>query len=341
MLITFLHKDILLWLVTVVLVFSGCQTSPVLIKRSQMLMGTLVDVTAVAPDKAVAQEAATAALEEIKRLEKLLSTWISTSELSQINTAAGRNPVRVSPESMGVIERSLEIAGLTEGAFNIAVGPAVNAWNVSKEGRIPSLKELNALRPLIDLSQVKLDHDSRTVYLGRRGMEIDIGGIGKGYAADQAIVVMQASGATAGVVALSGDIETFGRMPDNQRFVFGIQHPRKEHGQLLARIELENEAVSTAGDYQRFFEVNGIRYHHILDPKTLQPSRASQSVTVFAKEGVVADGLDTGIFVMGREKGMALIESLLGVEGIIVDSDGKVWVSSGLKGRLQIEDSNP
>lgn len=328
-------------LATVVLVLSGCQSSPVLIKRSQMLMGTLVEVTVVAPDRTVAQKAAAASLAEIKRLEKLLSTWISTSELSQINSAAGRNPVKVSPETMEIIERSLEMAGLTEGAFNIAVGPAVNAWNISKEGRIPTLEELTALRPLIDLSQLKLDHKARTVYLGREGMQIDIGGIGKGYAADRAAVVMEASGAIAGVVALSGDIETFGRMPDNQRFNFGIQHPRKEQGQLLARIELENEAVSTAGDYQRFIEVDGIRYHHILDPTTLQPSRLSQSVTVIAKEGVVADGLDTGIFVMGPEKGMALIERLFGVEGVIVDSKGKVLVSSGLKGRLQMEEAEP
>ncbi|MDX1412056.1 MAG: FAD:protein FMN transferase, partial [Nitrospirales bacterium] len=301
----------------------------------------VVEVTAVAPDKAVARKAASAALAEIKRLENLLSTWIPKSELSQINAAAGEHPVEVSSESMELIERALEIADLTEGGFNIAIGPAVNAWNVSKEGRIPSFQELNTLRPLIDLSKIRLNHETRTVYLEREGMQIDIGGIGKGYAADKAAVVMEASGATAGVIAISGDIETFGRMPDNQRFVFGIQHPRKEQGQLLARIELENEAVSTAGDYQRFFEVKGVRYHHILDPITLQPSNSSQSVTVIAKEGVVADGLDTGIFVMGPEKGMALIERLLGVEGVIVDGNGKVFVSSGLKERLQMEDPEP
>ncbi len=340
LIIRFLPR-LLPWLVMLGLGITGCQTPPVLIKRSQMLMGTLVEVTAVAPDKPAAQKATSAALAEIKRLEKLLSTWIPDSELSRINAAAGRDPVKVSPESMEVIERSLEMADLTEGAFNIVIGPAVNAWDVSTEGRIPSLKELNALRPLIDLSQLKLDHKARTVYLAREGMQIDIGGIGKGYAADRAAVVMKATGASAGVVAIAGDIETFGRMPDNQRFVFGIQHPRKEQGELLARIELENEAVSTAGDYQRFFEVEGVRYHHILDPTTLQPSRSSQSVTVIAKEGVVADGLDTGIFVMGAEKGMALIERLFGVEGVVVDSFGKVFVSSGLKGRLQLEDSKP
>jgi FAD:protein FMN transferase len=175
------------------------------------------------------------------------------------------------------------------------------------------------------------------VWLRRPGMSIDVGGIGKGYAADLAAKEMRTAGATAGVIALSGDIKTFGRMPDSQRFVFGIQHPRKEQGEVLGRIELENEAVSTAGDYQRYFMKNGVRFHHILDPKNLYPARGCQSVTVVAKEGVMADGLDTGIFVMGPDKGMALIESLPDVEGVIVDQDGAVLVSSGLKSRLSLE----
>ena len=336
-----MRTNLLLSLTIISLFVTGCQTSPVLIKRSQMLMGTLAFVTAVAPDKAVAQKAASDGLAEIKRLEKLLSTWIPASELSRVNAAAGRHSVKVSPETIEILARSLQMADLTEGTFNIVVGPAVEAWNVSQEGRVPSQEELDALRPLLDLSDMKLDHDASTVYLARAGMRIDVGGIGKGYAADRAAVVMAASGATAGVVAISGDIETFGRMPDGQRFVFGIQHPRKEQGELLARIELENEAVSTAGDYQRFIEVDGVRYHHILDPKTLQPSRLAQSVTVIAKEGVVADGLDTGIFVMGPKKGMELIETLLGVEGVIVDRDGQVLISSGLKDRLQMEPTHP
>ena len=330
-----------LLVVILLLVFCTQNASAVLVKRSQMLMGTLVFVTAVAPDEAVAQKAVTAGLAEIKRLEQLLSTWISTSELSRVNAAAGNHPVNVSPETMEVLARSLQMADLTEGRFNIVIGPAVEAWNVSKEGRVPSQEELDAIRPLLNLSDMKLDHDANSVSLKRVGMRIDVGGIGKGYAADRAAVVMAASGATAGVVAISGDIETFGRMPDGQRFVFGIQHPRKEQGELLGRIELENEAVSTAGDYQRFIEVNGVRYHHILDPITLQPARLAQSVTVIAKEGVVADGLDTGIFVMGPISGMKLIERLMGVEGVIVDSNGKVLVSSGLKSRLQVEISSP
>ncbi len=305
-----------------------------LIKRSQYLMGTLVFVTGVAPEGEVAKNAVAAGLAEIRRIEHLMSTWISTSELSKVNAAAGKRPVHVGRENMEVLKASLRMAELTEGGFNIAVGPAVAAWNVSQEGRIPSLEELKAVQPLISLENVVIDEQTSTVFLKREGMQIDVGGIGKGYAADLVVEVMQKAGATAGVVALSGDIKTFGRMPDHERFVFGIQHPRKEQGKILGRIELENEAVSTAGDYQRYIMKNGIRYHHILDPATLQPARGSQSVTIIAKDGVMADGLDTGIFVMGPEKGMALIESLSDVEGIIVDQNGRISISSGLQSRL-------
>jgi len=313
---------------------------PATVKRAQMHMGTLVTVTAVAQTEAQAQQAVTAAFREIHRLEELLSTWIPTSELSHVNAAAGRGAIAVSPETFELLMRSMDIAKLTEGGFNIAVGPAVEAWSVTERKRIPSRDELDRLKTMVDPSQILLDDQARTVFLQKPGMRIDVGGIGKGFAADRAATVMQAAGATAGVVALSGDIKTFGRMPVGERFRFGIQHPRKD-GTVLASLELENEAISTAGDYERYFERDGVRYHHILDPATLEPARQCQSVTVIASEGTVADGLDTGIFVMGPERGMALVERLPDVEAVIVDDAGKVRVSSGLRARLRIEDARP
>lgn len=306
------------------------------VKRGQMHMGTLVFLTAVASDKQLAHAAIDRGFAEIHRLEQILSTWIPDSELSRINAAAGQRAVKAGPETMELLEHSLEMARLTEGGFNIAIGPAVEAWNVSREGRIPTREELDATRPFMELSAIHINKEAGTVYLARSGMRVDIGGIGKGYAADFAARVMREAGASAGVVAISGDMKTFGRLPDGQRFMFGIQHPRMENGITIGRLELEDEAVSTAGDYQRYFEKDGIRYHHILDPQTLRPARLSQSVTIVAKTGVLADGLDTGIFVMGPEKGMALIERLPGVEGVIVDADGTVSVSSGLQDRLQL-----
>ena len=314
----------------------GRAASPHVVKRGQMHMGTLVFLTAVASDDRLAHDAIEQGFAEIHRLEQILSTWIPESELSRINAAAGQRAVTAGPETIELLEHSLEMARLTEGGFNVAIGPAVDAWNVSREGRIPTRQELDVVRPLMDLSAVHVDQEAGTVYLARSRMRVDVGGIGKGYAADFAARVMQEAGAAAGVVAISGDIKTFGRLPDGQRFVFGIQHPRKENGITIGQLELEDEAVSTAGDYERYFEKDGVRYHHILDPRTLRPARLAQSVTIVARSGVLADGLDTGIFVMGPEKGMALIERLPGVEGVIVGADGSVSTSSGLQDRLQL-----
>jgi len=326
-------------LASLALLLSGClhplPPSEAIVKRVQMQMGTLVTITAVAGTEEVAQAAITAGFREINRLEQLLSTWIATSDLSRVNQAAGRGPVPVSPETLTTVRRSLEVGELTGGAFNIAIGPAVDAWGIAGEPRVPTETELASLRKLVDLSRVRLDEQSSTIFLTLPGMRLDVGGIGKGFAADRAVEAMQAAGAMAGVVALSGDIKTFGQMPDGRPFLFGIQHPRQEGG-ILAEVELRDEAISTAGDYEMVFERDGIRYHHILDPQTLKPARGCQSVTVIAKEGVVADGLDTGIFVMGPERGMELAERLPDVEAVIVDRDGNIGLSSGLKGRIKI-----
>ena len=322
-----------------VAVLTGCGSihsveSPVVVKRTQMHMGTLVSITTVAPSQEIAQASIEAGFREIKRLEQLFSTWIPTSELSQVNAAAGREPVVVGPETLELVSRSLEMARLTEGGFNIAVGPAVEAWSVTERERIPTREELQSLRLLVDWTMINIDSQARTIFLPKPGMRIDVGGIGKGYAADRAVDVMRKMGAKGGVVALSGDIKTFGDLPGMQGFPVGIRHPRQE-GELIATVDLKNEAISTAGDYERYFEREGVRYHHILDPKSLQPARQCQSVTVIAAEGTVADGLDTGIFLLGPEKGMALVEQLPDVEAIIIDDLGHIAVSSGLRSRLR------
>lgn len=325
--------------VLVVILLAGCGSirsaePPVVVKRTQMHMGTLVSITVVAPDTEMAHASIEAGFYEIKRLEQLLSTWIQASELSQVNAAAGRQPVAVGPEALELVLRSLEMAGLTEGGFNIAVGPAVEAWSVTDRQRIPSHAELQSLKPLIDWSAIQVDRTAHTIFLPVPGMRIDVGGIGKGYAADRAAEAMKKAGATGGVVALSGDIKTFGNLPGMKGFSVGIRHPRQD-GVLVATIDLQDEAISTAGDYERYFEREGVRYHHILDPVLLEPARKCQSVTVIAAEGTVADGLDTGIFVLGPEKGMALVERLPDVEAVIIDDQGRMTVSSGLRSRLR------
>ena len=326
-------------LILLCVAFGGCAgvssgKESTVVTRAQMQMGTLVKITAVARNESGAQAAATAGFAEIHRLEELLSTWIPTSELSRVNALAGVMPVPVSHETMTVVQGAIQVAELTDGGFNIAIGPAVDIWNVIEGRRVPTESELDALRHMVDLHAVRVDAQTQKIFLEKAGMRIDVGGIGKGYAADQAVAVMKKAGALAGIVALSGDIKIFGQLPGGRKFPVGIQDPRKE-GEVLAFIDLEDEAISTAGDYERFFEHDGVRYHHILDPHTLQPARGCQSVTVIAREGIWADGLDTGIFVMGAELGMQLVEALPDVEAIIVDHEGSVHVSSGLRDRIR------
>lgn len=323
----------------VVVSLAGCVgvspgRSPVVVKRAQMHMGTLVSITAVASDKETGRKAIQAGFDEIKRLERMLSTWVASSELSQVNAEAGRHPVRVSRETFEIVAKSLEVARLTDGGFNIAVGPAVELWSVTERQFVPNNRELEELKDLVDWTSIQLNPDERSIFLSRRGMKIDVGGIGKGYAADRAAMEMKRTGAQGGIVALAGDIKAFGALPNAEGFPVGIKHPRQE-GALIAEIDLRDEAISTAGDYERFFERDGIRYHHILDPKTLQPARTCQSVTVIGREGTLVDGLDTGIFVLGPERGMALVERLPGVEAVIVDDQGRLTVSSGLRTRLR------
>lgn len=320
-------------------ILGGCaetrpSSSPTISKRAQMHMGTLVTVTALASDKNVGDRAVKAAFDEIKRLEQLLSTWRPDSELSRVNAEAGRQSVLVSRETLEVVVRSLEIAQLTRGGFNIALGPVIEAWSVTEGQHIPGDSELEQLKPFVDWTSIQIDKNAQTIYLPHKGMRVDVGGIGKGYAADRAIEMMKGAGAKGGVVALSGDIKAFGVLPAQTGFPVGIKHPREED-RLIGIINLQDEAISTAGDYERFFEQDGVRYHHILDPQTLHPARGCQSVTVIAKEGIMADGLDTGIFVLGPEEGMALVERLSNVEAIIIDVKGKITVSSGLHGRLR------
>jgi len=215
----------------VVATFLSCAHTPpvpaqVVVKRAQMHMGTLVSITAVAANEPTAQSAIAAGFHEIKRLERLLSTWISDSDLSRVNQSAGQTPVVVSRDTIELVARSQEMARMTDGAFNIAIGPAVDAWSVTERQRIPTDAELMQAKPFVDWTRIELNRTNGTLYLPIAGMRIDVGGIGKGYAADRAVDVMKKAGAQAGLVALAGDIKTFGSLPGSSGFPVGIQHPR-------------------------------------------------------------------------------------------------------------------
>src|SRR5437870_5934309 len=263
-----MQRRAVLFLLACIPFFTACAIIPisksspppasVTVKRAQFLMGTLVEITAVAPSDAIAQASLTAGFQEIRRLENLLSTWIETSELSRVNQAAGLKPVSVSAETFDLLRRALEVAEYTEGGFNIAIGPAVRLWNIPEAPRIPTAMELDIAAQYVDYRRIHLDAARRTVFLEKPGMRIDIGGIGKGFAAEKAAAVMREIGATGGLVAVAGDFRVFGRRSDGTAWPIGIQHPRKP-GTTLATLDASDDAIPTSVDYERYLMKDGLR----------------------------------------------------------------------------------
>ncbi len=305
-------------------------------------MGTIVEITVTAENNKKADEAITAAFQEIRRIEEIMSTYIPTSDISKINTSAGIKSVRAHKDLIIAVKKSLEFAELSGGAFNIAIGPAIDLWKVTESDRIPSGKELDGVRPLIDYKNIIVDETAGTIFLKKKGMRINLGGIGKGFAADYAFNILKKHGIYSGVIAVAGDLKVFGKKPDGTLWNIGITHPRRKSGdkdEALAKIHLTDISISTSGDYERFFMKNGKRYHHILSPLTLQPSAGFQSVTIIAKDSTTTDALSTAIFAMGHEKGIKLLESLKEIYWVVVLEDSRIIMSENLSGNknLQVE----
>ena len=325
-------------LLLIIILAHACTPSVHIYKRSQVLMGTVVEITVAAQNEKSAEEAMTAAFKEIRRLEEIMSTYIPSSDISRVNAAAGLSPVKVHRDLILVVKKALEFARVSGGAFNIALGPAIDLWNVTESDRIPSDQELEAIRPLTDLKNIVVDDTAETLFLKEKGMRINLGGIGKGFAVDYAYNVLLKQGIKSGIVAVAGDLRVFGKRPDGSAWNIGITHPRKKEG-VMAQVQFLDRAdmaISTSGDYERFFMKNGVRYHHVLSPDTLHPSRGNQSVSVIAKDSTTADAISTAIFAMDPAKGFKLLESLPGVEGIIMGDDGHIGLSPGLKGHPKV-----
>jgi thiamine biosynthesis lipoprotein len=245
-----------------------------------------------------------------------------------VNRAVGRKTGEVPAGAFFIVERSLKMSELTDGAFDITFAGAGKLWNW-RDPKLPTPEEVKAALKDVGWKGVRLDEKARTIFLERPGMKIGLGGIGPGYAGDLAMDKIRKLGLRDACVNMSGDIMVIGKK-NGQPWSIGITHPRKK-GESIAVLPVTNAAVSTSGDYERYFEKDGKRYCHIIDPKSGYPADLCQSVTIVAPNLAFADGLATGVFVLGPEKGMKLVESLEGVQALIVAADGKLLMSKGLK----------
>lgn len=312
------------------------RNGPKLVERTFASMGTQLQLTAWTDDEPAADAAFQAVSQEMERLENLLSNWRETSEIQQLNGAAGKHPVRVGNELREVLQAAHQVSDWTGGKFDVTWGVLSGLWKFdyqNQDGSIPDSKEVLRRRKLIDYRDVVVDDRDGTAFIKREGMVVNLGGIGKGFAVDRARDVLHGRGLHDFMIQFGGDLYVAGRSGDHPWRV-GIQDPRGPANKIFAQIDLTDSTFSTSGDYARSFVRNGRRYHHIIDPGTGEPATGCRSVTIMTSSATMADGLSTGVFVLGPEAGMALIERLPGVEGIIVSAKNEVLVSKGIKGRL-------
>ncbi len=307
-----------------------------LFKETRTSLYTLVSITAVTESEDRAKKAMDKAYDELDRLGRLLNFYADDSELSTINRNAGIKPVRVSPDTLEIIQAAVYAGEQTEGGFDVTVGPIVKLWDFNKK-IMPDAASIAKRLPFVGYRNILVDTAASTVFLKKAGVQMDLGGIIKGFAADKAVAVLKQNGIQGGIVAVAGDIRVFGRQPDGRPWHIGVQNPRQkgEDDALLATLNLEDKGISTSGDYQRYFIRDGVRYHHLLNPKTGFPESLCQSVTVIAPAATLTDPFATGIFVMGPKKGLAVLEKL-GLDGIIVDRNGKVLMTKGLEKQVHL-----
>lgn len=322
-------------------ILAACGAPPVVerqkVEEERLAMGSRLALTAWTTDADATRRAFGEVFAEFDRLEALLSVWKPGSDVSWLNAAAGQGPVPVRHETREVLRAAGRVSEWTAGKFDVTFGALAEIWKFDhdQDNRVPTAVEIAERLPRVDHTAVSVDDGAGTATIARPGVRVHLGGIGKGYAVARATAILRKAGLVDFLIQAGGDLYV-GGIAGDEPWRLGIQDPRGQGGDSFATLELTDATFSTSGDYERFFDRDGVRYHHILDPDTGQPARLARSVTIVAADATYADGLSTGVFILGPDAGMALIEQLPEVEGVIVTADNRVLVSSGLKGRLQL-----
>jgi len=314
---------------------------PKKVELHETAMGTTVTFIAFTnarADEDGARAAMTHALDEMRRLEELMSEWRDDSEIGRVNARAGE-AVAVSPETFEVVQKGLWAGKMSGGVFDITFQAMSGLWKFGsaqeQNPKLPSPAAVAAAKKLVDYRKVELSEADHSVRLGKN-QKLGLGGIAKGYIVDRAARVLRDAGLDSFLVQAGGDLYGAGKKPDGYHWVSGIQDPRGPLGQYFATLDLDDHAFSTAGDYARSYVVAGKRYHHIIDPRTGYPATACRSVTVWAPDAFIADAVDDAVFILGPEKGLPLVQSLEGVGVVIVDHENRVIVSPRLEGKVHL-----
>ncbi|NNG09007.1 MAG: FAD:protein FMN transferase [Arenibacter sp.] len=294
-------------------------------------MGSRFDITIVAKDEVTADSYIDMAIEEITRIEALISSWIPGSQTSDINLNAGIKPVKVDQELIDLIERCITVSKITDGAFDITYASIDKVWRYDGSmTQIPSKEAIQNSVAKIGYENIVLDKKQQTVFLKQKGMRIGFGAIGKGFAADKARSLLKSQGVSSGIINASGDLTTWGKQPDGTDWMVGITNPLNKD-KIFSWFPVVNAAVATSGNYEKYVTFKGVKYSHIIDPRTGYPSTGILSVTIFAPSAELCDALATSVFITGTETGLNTINQIKGVECIIIDDKNKIHTSKNIE----------
>ena len=300
-------------------------------KRTLILMGSRFDITVVASNEKEGNEYIDSAIFEIARIEKLISSWDVNSETSLINKLSGIKPIKVDKELFDLIERSIAISTLTNGAFDISYASMDRIWKYDGTMReMPSEEKISSSIKKVGYQNIIIDKEAQTVFLKLKGMKIGFGAIGKGYAADKAKALLIEKGAKAGIINASGDLNAWGKQANGKDWMVAITNPLNKN-KVFSWLPINDSAIVTSGNYEKFISFNGIRYSHIIDPRTGYPSTGIISTSIMTSNAELADAISTSVFVMGVETGLDFINQLKGVDCIIIDEQNKIHTSNNIK----------
>lgn len=306
-------------------------TNLMLHKQSMHLMGNHFEITVVDEDAAYAAAMIELAVEEIRRIERLLTTFSTTSETYRINEAAGMEPVVVSEETFRLIQRSKRISEITQGAFDITYGSIdKRLWNFDTTMKsLPDPVTAKKMVRLVNYRNIILDETDYSVFLKEKGMRIGFGGIGKGYAAERAKTLLKQQGVQSGIVNASGDLTTWGYQPSGEPWTIGIVNPNLK-GRIFSYMNITDMAVATSGNYEKYVMINGVRYSHTINPRTGLPIRGIKSVTIITPNAELADAMATPVSIMGIAAGLDMINQIRNIEAIVIDDNDRIYTSSNL-----------
>lgn len=330
---------ILIFVTTLIGCNKNTTSNSKVLSRTELFMGTVVTITLYDSDDSAVLDKA---FDRVAEIESLVSINDSGTELDKVNNSAGISPIEVTPTTLKIVEKGLEYSKLSNGDFDITIGPLVKLWSIGlDDAKVPTKEEIDSVLPLIDYNLLELDAENHTIFLKNKNMMIDLGSIAKGYAADEISRILTENNVNSAIIDLGGNIYAHGIKPSGKDWNIGIQNPFSTRGDIIGVLKTKNKTVVTSGIYERYIEKDGIKYHHLLNPHTGYPFENNiAGVSIITDKSIDADALSTIAFAKGLEDGLKFVEELPNVDAIFITKDNKVYITNGIRDSFNLENED-